>query len=86
MIKIQVTEEDISRGLKGDCHKCPIALAAYKVLGDIFQGVTRDTIYYKRGDLIKGFYSNKIKQFVEDFDNGRKVEPFEFEIPEECIQ
>lgn len=71
---IKVTEECIDSGIRGNPQSCPIARA----LKDIFiedYGVTNDYI------RIYGKYcavTPEVISFVNDFDNYKKVQPFEF--------
>lgn len=74
--KIEVTDEDIRQGVKGQCGRCPIALAAARA------GIK---------DVTVGSYTMKIKhlfihlprnvsEFINRFDDGLPVQPFSFVI------
>jgi hypothetical protein len=74
---IKVTQQDIDRGIKGDCEKCPIGLAVQRCL---------------TGMNLRKFYNSTEAQeqplppiateFMRKFDAGEVVTPFEFAI---CI-
>lgn len=79
---INVTQEDIDRGERGQCRTCPIAKAVIRELDetDVYvigpylvigiHGPTRLTI-----DL-----PDAVTRFVEDFDSEDSVAPFSFEL------
>ena len=79
---IKVTQEHIDNGVKFNCSKCPIALAMTEKFPNCAVGLfgywvdaTDLTMDYK----LLPVNANK---FIEMFDSGKKVEPFEFEINE----
>lgn len=66
---IQVTEEDIANGVRCDSVNCPVGLAL------------------KRNNIMKFMVSPlaesdrvRINMFTRDFDAGREVKPFEFNL------
>lgn len=81
--KIQVTEEDIMKGRPRAYCECPIALALIRVFGQSrVCGVTGQTI-----DIAEcGWADDEIPlpsecaKFVNRFDTGELVGPFEFEL------
>lgn len=76
-MKIQVTAEDIANGRRSDCHNCPVSLAWNRVMGGDYK-VGLGVIVQNSCIL---FWLPKIAQkFIFDFDAGRPVEPFEFEV------
>lgn len=85
-LKVEVTAEDIAAGVPSDCQECPIALAL-KRAGVIEPAVAKTWFLAGKGaDMVNlpplGW------SFVIEFDNGRKVEPFSFEIdvPNEAVR
>jgi hypothetical protein len=66
---IKVTDEDIATGVKGNSEKCPIGLA-----------MTRQGIEIGDGIVTVLDENNKAKvfAFMEKFDAGQTVAPFEF--------
>lgn len=77
-IKLQVTEEDISKGIQKDSDDCPIALACKRILNPGFIGVYGPIKIEVDGHSYiskKNFY-----EFISDFDNGYSVQPFEEEV------
>jgi hypothetical protein len=75
-LRVEVTAEDIAAGNSGDCESCPIALACCRAgLNGVL--VSDDGIAWNGGfvDLPAGGL-----EFISDFDRGRVVLPFTFEI------
>lgn len=80
---IHVTQDDISRGLKNDCCRCPIALAIEPFGRRLF--VNEYSISYDRFEEY-GIELPKIAvQFIEDFDDYKPVKPFSFNLSAECF-
>lgn len=83
MITITVTQDDIEKGEATNCHYCPIAIAAkrafkaYSVSCAVRLLIYTDETSYKKYKL-----PDEALNFIGDFDNGKGVEPFEFEIDE----
>ena len=76
MITINVTEQHIADGVRGDDASCPINLAVAQILPPdtvIFFG-------YSPKDLPKELCS-----FMKRFDAGESVSPFSFSIEEQQI-
>lgn len=86
-VTVHVTEEHILNGIKGSFECCPVALA--------IQDVTNATVCVGESliciwdgdtdlDLIP---EPKITKFIIDFDDFKRVYPFDFEIdvPEEIL-
>lgn len=74
--RIYVTKNDIKNGKRGNCSKCPVALALYRRFPDF---------KIKVGALIKIGHElleikNRVAFFIHDFDGGKKVKPFSFYI------
>lgn len=80
MKKIQVTREDIQAGKCGDPEFCPIALAAKRVFKETMLVGT-----YDMNPLNNSFNRIELpahaREFICRFDDNKKVEPFEFEVP-----
>ncbi len=80
-LKVQVTQEHIDLGTRSDSLTCPIALAL-KTLGytapivnSLF--ITLDPTAPFNSLL---WLSQKVVDWLEKFDDGKKVPPFEFEL------
>ena len=72
---INVTQEHINSGIKSDCMLCPIALA----VRTLFPIVEVDDCCIEIGDV--QYYSpDSVAKFIDDFDNGKLVKPFSFEL------
>lgn len=79
MIEINVTQEDINKGIKSDCSKCPIALAANRVIPNGALAVGGASItYWNEKEAISILLPEIALKFIRDFDSGRKVKPFSF--------
>lgn len=89
MTTITVTQEDIDLGEAANCCLCPIARATRRAFKARTVNVTgRLYVYFKPTSLENlnplSIYAlpPEAEQFVADFDNGKGVEPFEFEVDE----
>jgi hypothetical protein len=82
-LKIEVTAEDIQNGMPGWCGKCPVALAVRRALGGFVKrevasvGVSYAAVYV---DSRIHMLPSDARMFVQNFDEGEPVEPFDFEI------
>ena len=75
---IHVTAQDISEGLPGNSQFCPVALAVNKAIHrekDVQVDGNAITI-----DDVDFTISETVRQFIADFDDGKPVKPFCFEI------
>lgn len=94
-MKISVTKEDISRGRKGSCSRCPIALATARGLGwedtyfrwsngNLIKNITVDEFYIFVWDRDTNANNYRLppeaSEFVRNFDGGICVQPIEFEV------
>jgi hypothetical protein len=74
---VDVTQEDIIRGIRANRCSCPIARAARRALGCL-------VIVDHRGIFTSDYkyeHTVETKRFVNDFDAGYSVEPFSFNLP-----
>ncbi len=79
-MRIEVTAEDIAAGERGKCLLCPIALAARRA-GLETARVDLDTQHGESiADLIGVLLPDECLKFIIDFDNGKPVAPFVFEL------
>ena len=77
-MKFQVTTEDIVNGIANNTEFCPIAACIKRTLK--ISELTKESI-----EPYKSLKGNTrlvctIMAFIIDFDEGRPVEPFEFEL------
>lgn len=80
-MKIQVTRNDIRKGIPDHPAFCPIARAIKRrthkpvaVTGDYI------AIFYRK-QVATGYNTSiKVEAFIHDFDIGEKVKPFTFEL------
>ena len=78
-MKIRVTRGHIDRGVRQSCWFCPVALAVREALGPGFTrvevGSNRITV---NGESWRT--TDRVSDFVWDFDRALPVEPFEFDL------
>lgn len=82
---IKVTQEDIDKGFRLQNDYCPVALAMCrginKDIGQVKVGRRGMSFHDHSGMLVCMFeMPDLVKIFVENFDKGYKVTPFEFEL------
>ena len=88
---VKITKQDIVDGIKEDATCCPIALAVERTFtkhyDNLYQKVDWDGYITLRDCDTKEYEfhlemsnadTNKIRDFVHNFDEGNYVEPFEF--------
>jgi hypothetical protein len=84
MTTVSVTAEHIARGEPGDCGWCPIALAVADALpGLAYLSIRLQDIDLRPRpdeDLIVIGMPDEAVDFILDFDAGKPVKPFTFEL------
>lgn len=81
LVCIQVTQDDIDRGLPGKRYYCPIALACTRVLGPQFCAVEKSTvIVWKNGERLSIVLPLKVIHAIAIYDDSRIMQPMEFEL------
>lgn len=79
ILNIDVTQEDIDRGIRNSERCCPIAWATCRELGDdsadvrVTHGITVTGYYF-------AYLPEKALEFVEGVDNLHNVKPFRFTV------
>lgn len=81
---INVTQEEIYGGVRGDCERCPIALAIQRCVPNV------RTVSVCDSEIEIGLWGipsmsvndppSEAVDFIRKFDNGLDVSPFSFEI------
>jgi len=92
-LEIDVTQADIEAGRKGDCQRCPIALALMrsidKVMGEGWRPVAsffsitiepEPTITGGEHYIFSRFPTTRLIAFMNTFDSGNEPHPFTEEI------
>ena len=80
-IKINVTQEDIDSGTTRDSKKCPVRNAIKNGCGSHTCIVMEKFILLTiKGEWYSAVPPINALQFIQDFDNDKSVEPFEFEM------
>lgn len=81
-MKIEVTQEDIAAGIRGDSCKCPVALAIKRALGErYFVAVNNQGILVSNQDggrILR--IPPRVNMFVRVFDFGMTPIPISFEL------
>lgn len=76
-MKIIVNKTDIRKGVRNCNDSCPIALALMRTLGTKKVQVNQADVRFGK-TLI--YLSDEVIDFINAFDEGEKVKPFEFEL------
>ena len=82
-MRIQVTQEHITNGRQKWCQLCPVALALGEALGtEVSITCTDFRIVSPPKTARKRHFKlpENVMLFISDFDCGRPVQPFEFEL------
>lgn len=84
-MRVEVTQEDIGKGVARAPNNCPIALAL-KRAGWARASVSASAIGFKARGAEKFYWTYAVpenaKSFLFDFDAGRPVSPFSFDLPD----
>ncbi len=79
-MKISVTQQHINSGLRGSCSGDPISLAM-KNAGLDKPWASPDHLAWRVGFRDYSVRTpENVVQFMQDFDNNKPVQPFEFEV------
>ncbi len=84
-IKVEVTPNDIRRGIWGDSYRCPIAKALRRTLGGAWSvrdeavGLGKNT-----GQTIA--LPKKALSFIDKYDRWRTAQPFSFSITRKAVK
>ena len=98
-MKIEVTLEDIDRGIQGHCMLCPVALALKRQCPQ-YKSVTvkSSRVFFWANDFSFSQMEYKpvgdataelpleVCEFISKFDLKKEVKPFEFELEIEAIK
>jgi len=78
-IRVEVTSDNIARGLASSTNDCPVARAIQDAIGWSHDGfaVMVDNNRIEVGPFGFGV-PQKVRRFTEQFDMGKKVKPFTF--------
>jgi hypothetical protein len=77
---IAITQKHIEAGLRESFHSCAVALA----MSDAGLGAPGVNAFFiegvSNGEHLSAVTPGEVRQFVDDFDHGRPVSPFSFEV------
>jgi hypothetical protein len=84
-VVVEVTAEDIAKGEKGSCERCPIALALARAADMDRVHAHLDCLWgWPAGDpdanSIVASTPIEASNFIDDFDSGEPVNPFTFTV------
>jgi hypothetical protein len=84
---IKVEQRHIDKGVRSNCEACPIALAVLEQYPDAHAVTVDDDIVagideFDAEHCVRFHMSTAALDFMCDFDEGRAVKPFEFELDE----
>ena len=77
---ITVTDEDIERGVRKSYKFCPIACAMRRKKWDVLAVIEQYAEIDVEGDEVKFKLPYDAQKFIVNFDTGKEVAPFEFEV------
>lgn len=83
MLKVNVTQEHIDKGVRYHSDICPIAWALRDALSVGCCGVVvraSEATWFEDGCRHHAWLPCTAQQFVVEFDNGQDVSPFSFEL------
>jgi hypothetical protein len=79
-VTVNVTQEDIDRGRRGSCGRCPVARAIRRDAR--LTNILVDPFYVVVGLATPAFFTVHLpriaRRFIEAFDAGRPVRPIAF--------
>ena len=76
---IKVTQDDIDKGIAHQHASCPVARACRRQIDGMFSASVICTGIYDLGTGSKYYLPNNAITFLDKFDAGKRVRPFEFE-------
>lgn len=83
MVTIEVTQRHINDGQALSCSECPGALGLRDAFSGLAANVCSDYVMlYARGEEWEYQSPDALAAFVEAYDNGDKVFPFTFTLPD----
>jgi hypothetical protein len=83
-VKVEVTQDDINNGKRGECSRCPLALAIRRAVRPEICVLVGSFDYVLQGDRTRHNRSlpQIAKNFVRRFDDFAKCKPVSFSL---CI-
>ena len=88
ILKINVTQTDILRGVKRNCHLCPVARAVKRAAINAELDTNNDRVEVSPGHIIihtneKRYVAltpDKMREFIQDFDTTGEVKKIRCEL------
>jgi hypothetical protein len=85
-MKITVTQEDIEQGRKNEPYTCAVARAFLRAGVDHFGVMGERVMVANLGHLVSLLLPRSVRKWILDFDAGKFVVPFTFDIGMPCEQ
>jgi hypothetical protein len=87
-VRVEVTAEDIAKGERAECGRCPVALACKRVLPGARVMVDGCSIDFTLKPAGEGEWDDwtsieapaEVDAFIQAFDDGHPVAPFAFDL------
>lgn len=75
-VAVDVTADDIAKGVEGSCWLCPVARALRRAVG-VRASTAGGACWYKAD---RTYLPNRVARWVARFDTGNPVRPFRFTV------
>ena len=85
-MKIEVTQEDIQKGKKGNSCACPVWHAGNRAGLIDFEVWNRSVVFVHNGQDARCLLPESVQTFIKKFDCGQPVEPISFDLEVEGIE
>lgn len=79
-MRVQVSSLNIDMGNKNNCYSCPIALALKPLFPTFAEVGTTVAWFIEQNEYRKVALPEEVRSFISDFDAGKPVKPFSFEL------
>jgi len=89
MIRIEVTQEDIDKGIRGSACECAVALAATRAFNGRKVAATAQYLCFDHGKQIPHKHivvPTEVALWIHAYDLEQVVKPFSFIIEERYVQ
>jgi hypothetical protein len=78
-ITVSITDSDIDNGTRGDCWKCPVALALWRATGEKYIVWSGNAYPLGRRDR-NVILPNSVQSWIGRFDRSEFPKPMEFQL------
>lgn len=76
-IEVQITQDDLDKGVRKSCFSCPISLALGREPGveRVSTGTFTVGVHYKDGSYKQYEHTNSSRAFIALIDGGHRLQP-----------